>query len=217
MLRSARAGLMAAWATGDAAQAATGLLNFVKVNEAALRTHMPGNAEFRAWARNISDWLYSTDHIAVGYGLEYDGVDIEQLSPGTLGIVLLLLYLAILDYRREIHALLNRGESVHHLQRAIYSGRVAPERGRRPQEMVAIAGAHALSTNIVLAWNTQRMDRAITRLKGEGIEIKEDWLYRIGPAHFSHINFRGTFKFNVGKYESVLIDRIVRPSSAKVL
>lgn len=95
LLRSARTGLMAAWANGDAAQAATALLDFVKANEAALRTHMPESVEFRAWARKISDWLYSTDHITVGYGLQYDGVDIEQLSPGTRGIVLLLLYLAI--------------------------------------------------------------------------------------------------------------------------
>ncbi len=56
---------------------------------------MPENVEFRGWARSISDWLYSTDHITVSYGLQYDGVDIEQLSPGTRGIVLLLLYLAI--------------------------------------------------------------------------------------------------------------------------
>ena len=95
LLLSARAGLLPAWATDDAAQAAAALLDFVKANEAALRTHMPENADFRTWARNISDWLYSTDHITVGYGLQYDGVDIEQLSPGTRGIVLLLLYLAI--------------------------------------------------------------------------------------------------------------------------
>lgn len=95
LLRCARAGLLPAWATGDTAQAAAALFDFVKANEAALRTHMPENADFRAWARNISDWLYSTDHITVGYGLQYDGVDIEQLSPGTRGIVLLLLYLAI--------------------------------------------------------------------------------------------------------------------------
>jgi energy-coupling factor transporter ATP-binding protein EcfA2 len=95
LLRSARTGLMQAWTNGDASKAATALLDFVKANEAALRTHMPENADFRAWARNISDWLYSTDHITVGYGLQYDGVDIEQLSPGTRGIVLLLLYLAI--------------------------------------------------------------------------------------------------------------------------
>lgn len=95
LLRSARAGLLPAWATGDAAQAAAALLDFVKANEAALRAHMPENTDFRTWARNISDWLYSTNHITAGYGLQYDGVDIEQLSPGTRGIVLLLLYLVI--------------------------------------------------------------------------------------------------------------------------
>ncbi|CAB3774695.1 TrlF family AAA-like ATPase [Paraburkholderia humisilvae] len=95
LLRSARAGLMAAWETGDATEAAAALFDFVKAKEAALKTHMPENADFRGWARSISDWLYSTDHITVGYGLQYDGVDIEQLSPGTRGIVLLLLYLAI--------------------------------------------------------------------------------------------------------------------------
>jgi energy-coupling factor transporter ATP-binding protein EcfA2 len=41
------------------------------------------------------EWLYGTDHITVSYGVQYEGVDIEQLSPGTRGIVLLLLYLAI--------------------------------------------------------------------------------------------------------------------------
>lgn len=95
LLRSVRSALLPAWATGDAAQAAAALLDFVKANEAALRAHMPENADFRTWARGISDWLYSTDHITVSYGLQYDDVDIEQLSPGTRGIVLLLLYLAI--------------------------------------------------------------------------------------------------------------------------
>lgn len=95
LLRFARAALLPAWVSGDAEQAASALLDFVKSNESALKTHIPEGADFRAWARDISDWLYSTDHITVGYGLKYDGVDIEQLSPGTRGIVLLLLYLAI--------------------------------------------------------------------------------------------------------------------------
>ena len=38
-----------------------------------------------------------TDHLTVGYGIKYDGNDIETLSPGTRGIVLLLLYLALDD------------------------------------------------------------------------------------------------------------------------
>lgn len=45
-----------------------------------------------------------------------------------------------------------RGESVTQLQRAVYAGKVAPEHGRRRDELGAISGAHALLTNIVLAW-----------------------------------------------------------------
>jgi hypothetical protein len=44
--------------------------------------------------------------------------------------------------------LLNRGESVHQLQRAVYSGKVTPERGKRRDEMKAISGSHALLTNV---------------------------------------------------------------------
>ena len=36
-------------------------------------------------------------HITVQYEISYDGVDIRKLSPGTRGIVLLLLYLALDD------------------------------------------------------------------------------------------------------------------------
>lgn len=95
LLRIARETLLPAWSTGDAAQAATALLEFVRANEDNLKTHRPDGEDHRAWASRVSDWLFNTDHITVGYGLQYDGVDIEQLSPGTRGIVLLLLYLAI--------------------------------------------------------------------------------------------------------------------------
>ena len=57
--------------------------------------------------------------------------------------------------------------------------------------MAASSGAQALLTPIVLAWNTNRMDDVVARLQRDGVGIEEDWLRRIGPAHFSHINFRG--------------------------
>jgi ABC-type Mn2+/Zn2+ transport system ATPase subunit len=59
---------------------------------------MPGSVDAsakRAWQQRLADWLYDTSHITVHYGIEYEGVSIEHLSPGTRGIVLLLLYLAI--------------------------------------------------------------------------------------------------------------------------
>jgi len=99
LLAAARADLHAKWETGSSADVAEAMSRFRDAHERDLLAHAPverSNAQaFREWAGNISTWLYSTDHISVSYGVQYDGVDIEQLSPGTRGIVLLMLYLAI--------------------------------------------------------------------------------------------------------------------------
>ncbi|MCI0563670.1 MAG: AAA family ATPase, partial [Nitrososphaera sp.] len=39
------------------------------------------------------DWLFSTEHVGLSYSLKYKGTDLSVLSPGTRGIVLLILYL----------------------------------------------------------------------------------------------------------------------------
>ena len=92
--------LRAAWETGDGAAVAAAMAAFRDAHNDDLVKGSPYDRrtqlrEYRAWARRISDWLYSTDHISVTYSLTFDGVEIERLSPGTRGIVLLLLYLAI--------------------------------------------------------------------------------------------------------------------------
>lgn len=168
-------------------------------------------ASIRAGKVSAAHAIHRLGSAAVGDPLHRAAEHLGRL----LRTLVLCDYLAIPEYRREIHTLLNRGESVHQLQRAIHGGQVAPERGRRRQEMVAISGAQALLTNIVLAWNTSRMDAAVARLKRDGIGIEEDWLQRIGPAHFSHITFRGTFRFNVERYADVLVERAVGSGAVK--
>lgn len=115
------------------------------------------------------------------------------------------------EFRREIHTLLNRGESVHQLQRAIYYGRIAPELGRRTEEMIAISGAHALLTNVVLAWNIAKMEQTVRALRVKGVAIEDDWLRRMGPVHFAHINFRGVFRFALERYRDALVELGVWP------
>ncbi|WP_133610919.1 TrlF family AAA-like ATPase [Aquabacterium commune] len=87
--------LLEAWKSGDAAVAGDALLQFVATYGKDLRVHRPEHAEPKEWTRSVSAWLFGTEHISVGYGLEFDGVPIERLSPGTRGIVLLLVYLAM--------------------------------------------------------------------------------------------------------------------------
>ena len=107
--------------------------------------------------------------------------------------------------RRAILKILNRGESVHALQRAILTGKLAPERGRRKEEMAVISGSHALLTNLVMAWNTHHMQTTLDSWTKEKKIIPDDWLARISPAHTSHINFRGTFSFPFEAYRDELL------------
>jgi hypothetical protein len=95
------AALKAAWETGDPKTVSAAMAKFRAENQEALLDHSPvpkaDQADYRAWSKRFAKWLYGTEHIAIQYSIDYDGVDIRKLSPGTRGIVLLLLYLALDD------------------------------------------------------------------------------------------------------------------------
>ena len=98
----ARASLLPAWSSGTAEEVSTALAQFRETHDPAIIQCCPYDrrdpeeaADYRQWAGDVSAWLYGTDHIQIAYGIQYDGTDVERLSPGTRGIVLLLLYLAI--------------------------------------------------------------------------------------------------------------------------
>jgi hypothetical protein len=99
LLDSAKADLLPAWEEGTSAHATETMALFREKHEQSLVEHAPvertDHVAFMQWGRSISEWLYDTSHIRVSYSLQYDGVEIEQLSPGTRGIVLLLLYIAV--------------------------------------------------------------------------------------------------------------------------
>lgn len=93
--------LAPAWKTGSAADVRSAMEAFMAAHAAELLSHAPfektEKAELRNWMNQFAHWLFATDHITVRYEIGYDGVDIRKLSPGTRGIVLLLLYLALDD------------------------------------------------------------------------------------------------------------------------
>lgn len=99
LLRVATDMLLSAWESGASADVAESMATFRTNHDqhiiAQARVPRTDKLAYRAWGQDVSAWLNSTEHVSVSYGVQYDGVDIEQLSPGTRGIVLLLLYLAI--------------------------------------------------------------------------------------------------------------------------
>lgn len=141
--------------------------------------------------------------------------DAAQAAGEHLGRLQLTIFLC--DYytnpvfRRELHRVLNHVEAIHELERAIIAVRLSANRGRRPEELVALAGALTLLTNLVVAWNTKHLQHAVKELAREGTFISPEVLAHISPVSFAHINFRGLYNFLFARYASLLFgDQPVR-------
>ena len=91
----ARRILAPAWTSGDADRIRPALEDFLA--EFRKPEHLPPTKYLRTGVtiQDVYEWLYEVDHVRLSYGLKYNGVDLEMLSPGTKGIVLLILYLGM--------------------------------------------------------------------------------------------------------------------------
>jgi energy-coupling factor transporter ATP-binding protein EcfA2 len=97
LAEAARKTLLAAWRRGTPKDASDAMRAFLSQHAgAALDALAQGVTPL-----DLGEWLFSTDHIAVRYGIQYEGVEIAHLSPGTRGVVLLTLYLALDEWDRR--------------------------------------------------------------------------------------------------------------------
>jgi energy-coupling factor transporter ATP-binding protein EcfA2 len=89
---AARRLLLPAWSSGQPEAIATAMSNFLEEF-----SKLPPASYLRSSAKiqDVLNWLYDADHVQLTYGLKYNGVSLEKLSPGTKGIVLLILYLGM--------------------------------------------------------------------------------------------------------------------------
>lgn len=90
--------LLPAWRDGTASDVVTAMEAFRAAHDDSLLSQSAVDRnvpDYQQWIVDLGRWLYSTEHVRVEYEIEYEGVPITQLSPGTRGIVLLLLYLAL--------------------------------------------------------------------------------------------------------------------------
>lgn len=108
-------------------------------------------------------------------------------------------------FRRELRRVLNRGEAVNALKRAIYTGRVSPAQAKRVDEMQAVADALSLLANIVMAWNTAQMQAVLDRWANRRQVIPPELIGRIAPTRLEGINLRGIFRFPIERYAAQLL------------
>ena len=83
--------LVPAWeGTADGAAAMTAFMAAVGEPATFKQVFLAGTT-----LEDFAGWLFDTDHIRVRYSISYEKTDIEQLSPGQRGVVLLILYLRL--------------------------------------------------------------------------------------------------------------------------
>ncbi len=94
----ARRHLHDAWRTGDGDAAVDGIGKIIKEIQDQVGTRRSEILDVLITDNNlvdVADWLFSINHIRLHYDIRYDGTELEKLSPGTKGIVLLELFLAL--------------------------------------------------------------------------------------------------------------------------
>ncbi len=107
-------------------------------------------------------------------------------------------------FRAEILDLLRQGEAVHSLQRAIHHGLVTAKRGRTAEQLDAISGSLSLLANIVMAWNTHRLQDQVDQAAAD---YPDAVMSRITPIGHKHINLRGVMTFDLTRHGPSLLGR----------
>jgi energy-coupling factor transporter ATP-binding protein EcfA2 len=94
LTKAAREILMPAWTSGNPKEIRPAHEEFIaefKKKDLRPRDYLRSDVSYK----DLIEWLYEVGHIQLNYGLKYNGVDLAKLSPGTKGIVLLILYLGM--------------------------------------------------------------------------------------------------------------------------
>ena len=85
--------LLRAWKACDSARIGIAINKCVEAMKAV--ENLRGCLKTGYQPIDVAEWLFSVGHIEVSHGIQYEGKDLRSLSPGTKGIVLIILYLAV--------------------------------------------------------------------------------------------------------------------------
>ncbi len=149
-------------------------------------------------------WYPATDALEQ-YGSAAQGDPIYNAGVGIgklLRTIYLCDYFGIAGFRTGILDLQNQGEAVHSLQRAIHNGPITAKWGRTPHQMTAISGALTLLTNIVMAWNTARIQR---HLDANADRIPDRIASKVAPIGHGHLNKHGIMSFEISEAKKRLL------------
>jgi TnpA family transposase len=123
-------------------------------------------------------------------------------------------YLSNAVFRVEILDLLNQGEAVHSLQRAIHNGMITAKHGRTTEQLGAISGALSLLANIIMAWNTHCLQGMIDSAP---TDYEDAVMCQLAPIGHKHINMRGTLTFDIARHAASLLSQALPDLQTRIM
>ncbi|WP_331761108.1 Tn3 family transposase (plasmid) [Streptomyces anulatus] len=100
-------------------------------------------------------------------------------------------------YRRKIKVQANLQEGRHALARKIFHGKAGQLYQRYQDGMEDQIGALGLVLNALVLFNTRYMDAAVTQLRADGFDVRDEDVARLSPFVRHHINMLGRYSFQL--------------------
>jgi TnpA family transposase len=101
-------------------------------------------------------------------------------------------------YRRQMNRQLTVQESRHKLARDVCHGKPGTIHQAYRDGMEDQLGALGLVLNAIVLWTTRYIDAAVTQLKAEDHEIREEDITRLSPLEHRNLNLLGRYSSTAG-------------------
>ena len=120
-----------------------------------------------------------------------------------------LKWLKDLEMRKRAQIGLNKGESEHYLDRAVFFNRLGEIRDRSFDNQRFRASGLTTVVAAIILWNTVYLNRVLAELRDKGEIIDDDLLQHVSPLGWEHINLTGDYswlqnkQFEKGKFRNL--------------
>lgn len=109
--------------------------------------------------------------------------------------IFILDYISSQEMRRKINKILNKGELMNSLARAVFFAKRGEMRERDLQDQLQRASALSIIMNAISVWNTVYLQKAIDYLKTKK-SFDNNLLRHVSSLNWEHINFIGDYHFD---------------------